>query len=235
MVISRKGLWGFDDDSPVEIDSPFSEFEHDEKGEVIVPVTSSSDVAEMISPAIPKKKLKKRKPTASADTVAEHIDFEDLDILASPFVEEFKEKFGGYPILVIGKYCKLPVRYMVDSTTKKFRMVGMEAGQELVVSGMEAGKKVPWNILCPFRGDEAVLEPSMVTKFCKIVNPSHSSFKKTRVPEKKPATDYGKYTSKTTGASSPAPSEPKVKPKVPLSKELKGLIEKRKKEAVFSL
>jgi len=167
-------------------------------------------------------KRKKKIPLESEVKEPElYIDFEDLDI-DPPYVDDFKDEFGAYPVLSIRKFCKLPVRYNISAGKKRFKMQSFEVGQELKVSSMEAGKKVDYNIICGYRGDDVVLEPSMITKFCKIVNPEHSSFK-TKSEVAHPAAE----------PRTPRKKREKIDPAV--AKEFMEKIEQRKKEAKFSI
>lgn len=92
--------------------------------------------------------------------------FLELGITEPPFVEEYKEKFGMWPAIVVKQYCKLPLRYYDRYTKKKkFRMQPIPEGTTLLVTGTEAGKKVPTNILCVYKDGEFVLEPKMIERF----------------------------------------------------------------------
>lgn len=150
-----------------------------------------------------------------------YITFEDLDI-EPPYVDDFKDEFGVYPVLSVRKFCKLPCRYCISAGKKRFKMQTFEVGQELKVTGIEAGKKVDYNILCDYRGDDLVLEPNMIAKFCKIVNPFHSSFKT-------------KSKAAHPGAEVETPRVKREKRDPEAAKEFLDAVERRKKEAKFSI
>ncbi len=154
-----------------------------------------------------------------------HVDFEELGI-EPPYVEEFYSEFGVFPVLSIQSYCKLPLRYKDRAGNKKFRMHSLEAGRELKAKGSEPGKRVPFNFLCEHRDGEFVLEPKMITKFCKVLNPYHPSFGEKALKSKdKTMPEDGSKKSKSR----------KTKAHLTDTKKLKTLMEKRKKEAKFAL
>lgn len=147
--------------------------------------------------------------------------FEELGISA-PYVKEFRDKFGDYPTLSITKYCKLPLRYPSTGGKKVFRMHPLDEGREIQVTGTEPGKRVATNIICKHKDGEFVLEPKMVEKFCKVVNPYHASFK------------GGEHKKKASERPNKAEKKPKSDYTPPPSK-LKEIVQKRKKEAKFAL
>lgn len=198
--------------------------EADETDEFDTPIkpVESSDFDEFLKKA-PKKrsKPKVKEPVSDPDDPELYIDFEDLDI-DPPYVDAFKEEFGVYPILSISKFCKLPLRYNVGGGKKRYKMQTCEKGQELKVTGIETGKRVDYNIVCSYRGDDLVIEPTMITKFCKIVNPYHSSFK-------------SKLSSSESGEVSVSRKMKREKKDPTAAKEFLEKVEQRKKEAKFSI
>jgi len=171
----------------------------------------------------PMPKPKKKRITKPSKPEPElHIDFEDLDI-EPPFVDEFKEEYGAYPILSVKNFCKLPLRYDIGTGKTRFRMQSFEKGDELKVTGTESGKKVKINILCKHRSEVLVLEPNMITRFCKVINPLHSSFRSLAKDE---GIDLDKLKVSKTKKAKIDPAK---------AKEFQEAIEKRKREAMFSI
>lgn len=197
----RKGMWDLSDSGGTTVETVSPEGVSDGSG---VPVTTTT----------PLKKASAAlggKPEAHEPEL--HVNFDDLDI-DPPYADEFKKKFGKYPSLCVSKYCKLPVRYIKDGK-RKFTMKPFEVGAEFTVTGLEAGKRVEFNVLCTYGGDTLVLEPKMIEKFCKVISPYHFSF----------------APGGATPAVKPPPRSSKRDPKA--EKRWKEILEKRKREAVF--
>jgi hypothetical protein len=69
--------------------------------------------------------------------------FEELGIDEEPYVEEFKKKYGSWPILELQTGAKLPVRLPKG----QFVMKGFDLLSKFQVIGTEKGKKHPLNIV----------------------------------------------------------------------------------------
>lgn len=245
MRFKREGIWGdftgkAKEKESVAVESPDGIADGD--GTPVVEVTKESKdptVTDLLDKLeVKPKKLKKREPEVTIEKPRSeepeiYINFEDLDILEPPFVEEFKRDFGRFPTLRVMKFCKLPLRYDVGGGRKRFKMATFESGTEIKVTGVEAGKKVEWNILCKYRGDELVLEPSMILKFFKVLNPHHSSFKLGKPEPEKEAAEM-EWPEKPVTVEKRKITEERPKRGV-VSEKLKTVIEQRKKEARFKI
>ncbi len=64
-----------------------------------------------------------------------------------PYVDEFKDRFGSYPLVILQKFSKLPTFEIGAGGKKKWKMVSCLVGTKFRVVGTEPGKRAPILIL----------------------------------------------------------------------------------------
>ncbi len=148
---------------------------------------------------------------------AEYKTFEELGFTEEPYVIEFREKYGKYPILEPNGPHRLPTRYTDEGGEKKYHMkTTYRPGQKFQIIGTEPGKRKKGSLnivfMHPEDGDQQiVLTPKdMITKMRINTTATEISEKPAEVFDMKPE-------------------------EIGVSSDVKEILQKRKKEAFVSI